>query len=441
MKRNRRNAIACIATAGLLTTAACGAYNESPLREPQPLGSERVELSFYYPVHVGGPLTPTIEGMAEQFMKEYPDIRVKPVYTGSYDDTKVKVQAAVQGKNPPDVAVLQTTDMYSLLDMDAIMPLDAFIGKEGATAFLADFYPAFLANSQTGGHMYSLPFQRSTAVLYYNKQAFKQAGLDPEHPPANWSELAAFAQKLTRSGRWGIEVPSSAPNISTWMFQVFAIQNGKNLISPDGKKVFFNTSDNVEALQFWRELAGKYKAMPPGILEWENVLGDFLQGKTAMMYHTTGNLTNVKNNASFPFGVSFLPGGKQFGTPTGGGNLFIFKGTGEKNQEAAWKFVKWMTDTDRIAQWSIDTGYVAVRKSSYETERLKTYVRQFPAALVARDQLQYAEAELSTHNNDKVTKALNDGVQAVLTGKLSPQEALRQAQEEADRQLLPFNQP
>ncbi|EKS54286.1 glycerol-3-phosphate ABC transporter substrate-binding protein, partial [Citrobacter freundii ATCC 8090 = MTCC 1658 = NBRC 12681] len=88
---------------------------------------------------------------------------------------------------------------------------------------------------------------------------------------------------------------------------------------------------------------------------------------------------------------------------------------------------------------SIDTGYVATRKSAYEEEIMKQYVKDFPAAAVARDQLEYGHAEFSTHNNGKVTKALNDNLQAVITGKASAAEALKKAQEEADKVLAPFN--
>ncbi|USG65620.1 extracellular solute-binding protein [Brevibacillus ruminantium] len=395
------------------------------------------ELTFFYPVAVGGPLTKIVDGMAEEFNKQNPEITVKPVYTGSYQDTTTKIQAAVQGKTPPDVAVMLSTELYTMLDMDAIIPLDDFIAKDGGNEYANDFFPAFMANSQSEGKTYSIPFQRSTIVLYYNKDAFKEVGLDPEKPPQNWDELIQYAEKLKKDGRAGVEIPTSG--FASWMFQAFALQNGKNLMSEDGKKVFFDTPENVEALQLWVDLAKKHKVMPEGVIEWATVPSDFLEGKTAMMYHTTGNLTNVKNNAKFDFGVAFLPARKGFASPTGGGNFYMFKGTEAKKQEAAWKFIRFMTEPERAAQWSIDTGYVAARKSAYETEKMKQYVQDFPAATVARDQLEYADAELSTHNNGKVTKILNDGLQSVITGQSQPAAALKKAQEEAEKALAPFN--
>ncbi|RKN70122.1 ABC transporter substrate-binding protein [Paenibacillus ginsengarvi] len=435
-----------ICTALCLTTmAACAkpaangstAPQTGAAAESSAKGGDKVELTFYYPIAVGGPLTETIEGMAKEFTKLHPNITVKPVYTGSYADTTVKTQAGVQSKTPPDVAVLLSTELFSLMDMNAIIPLDEFIAKEGGDSYLSDFYPAFMANSQTGGKTYSIPFQRSTIVLYYNKQMFKAAGLDPEKAPQTWAELRDHAKKLTKDGTWGLEIPVSG--FAYWMLQTFALQNGKNLMTQDGKKVMFDTPENVEGLQYWSDLAMKDKVMPQGVTEWGTVPSDFLEGKTAMMYHTTGNLSNVKKNAKFDFGVGFLPKNKSFGSPTGGGNFYIFKDIEKKKQEAAWQFVKFMTEAERAAQWSIDTGYVAVKKSAYETERMKKYAADFPQALVARDQLQYAAAELSTHNNGKVTKAISDQVQAVLTGGASPAEALKKAQEEADKALAAFN--
>jgi sn-glycerol 3-phosphate transport system substrate-binding protein len=175
--------------------------------------------------------------------------------------------------------------------------------------------------------------------------------------------------------------------------------------------------------------------MAPGVIEWGTTPKDFFEKKTAMMWTTTGNLTNVKTNAKFDFGVAMLPAGKRRGSPTGGGNFYVFKKTTPAQRDAIVKFVKFMTSPERAAQWGIETGYVAVRGDAWETAAMKKYVAGFPAAAVARDQLQYAVAELSTHDNQRVTKALNDGLQAALTGTKTPAQAMKDAQAEALRIL------
>ena len=209
-------------------------------------------------------------------------------------------------------------------------------------------------------------------------------------------------------------------------------------MNKDGNQTNFAHPDVVAALQYWRDLGAKAKVMPEGTIEWGTLRQAFTEGKTAMMWHTTGNLTAVKDNAKFPFGVAMLPAGKRRGSPTGGGNFYIFKKSTPAQQQAAFKFIKWVTSPERAAQWSIDTGYVAVRPDASDTPAMKKYVAEFPQAAVARDQLEHAVAELSTHENQRVTKALNDGIQAALNGTKPPEQAMKDAQAEAERILKPY---
>jgi sn-glycerol 3-phosphate transport system substrate-binding protein len=191
----------------------------------------------------------------------------------------------------------------------------------------------------------------------------------------------------------------------------------------------------VEALQYWMDLSMTHRVHPPGIVEWGTTPRDFFERKVAMMWTTTGNLTNVRRNAPFPFGVAMLPAGRRRGSATGGGNIYVFKKANAAQREAAVRFAKFLTSPERAAQWGIDTGYVAVTPAAWETEAMKTYVAEFPAAAVARDQLTYAVAELSTHENQRVTKALNDNLQAALTGRKQARPAMADAQAEAERIL------
>ncbi|MDF3822730.1 extracellular solute-binding protein, partial [Leptospira sp. 96542] len=193
----------------------------------------------------------------------------------------------------------------------------------------------------------------------------------------------------------------------------------------------------IEALEYWVKLA-KDGVHPQGVVEWGTTPKDFLEQKTAIMWTTTGNLTNVRKNASFDFGVAMLPAKQRRGSPTGGGNFYIFKKATPAQQQAAFQFIQWMTQPERAAQWSIDTGYVATSAQAYNTPALKAYAKDFPPALVARDQLAHGVAEFSTHENQRVTKALNDAVQAALTGGKTPAQALKDAQAEAERILRPY---
>ncbi len=396
------------------------------------------EISFFYPVAVGGTIAKYIDDLATEFTKENPGIKLTPIYAGSYQDTIVKALTSHKAGTPPVTSVLLSTDMFTLIDEDAIVPIDGFVKTADDKAWFNGFYKAFMLNSQTGGKTWGVPFQRSTIVLYYNKELFKAAGLDPNKAPATWAEMADYAKKLTKkdasgkTAQYGVQIPSSG--FPYWLFQALAIENDAVLANDAGTAVKFDDPKVVEALQYWVDLA-KQGTHPAGIVEWGTTPKDFFEKKVAMMWTTTGNLTNVKNNAKFDFGVAQLPAGKRRGSPTGGGNFYIFKKSTPAQQEAAFKFIKWVTQPERAARWSIETGYVAVSEAAYATDALRKYGREFAPAVVARDQLPFSVAEFSTHDNQRVTKALNDGLQAALTGSKSPAQAMADAQKEADRLL------
>lgn len=419
----------------LLAAAATAAFASSPVQ------AQTTEISFFYPVAVGGAIARTIDGFAADFTKAHPGIKVNPIYAGTYQETIVKALTAHKSGTPPVTSVLLSTDMFTLIDEDAIVPIDNFVKTADDKAWLESFYPAFMMNSRTGGKTWGVPFQRSTVVMYYNKELFKEAGLDPNKPPQTWAELKDAATKLTKKDaggkvtQWGVQIPSSG--FPYWLFQTLTTTNGAILANEAGTQVRFDDPKVIEALQYWVDL-GKAGIHPPGVVEWGTTPKDFFEKKVAMMYTTTGNLTNVKNNAKFDFGVAMIPGNQRKGSPTGGGNFFIFKKASPAQQEAAFKFIKWVTQPERAAQWSMDTGYVAVSEAAYGTDTLRKYGRDFPAALVARDQLKVSVAEFSTHDNQRVTKALNDGLQAALTGTKTPAQAMQDAQREADRILRSY---
>lgn len=420
-----------MALAGLMLTSMAGTTALMAKAE----NDDVMELTMYFPVSVGGGPDALIDALCEEYHKENPNVKVTPVYAGSYADTRTKVQAAIKGGNTPDLAIMFSIDLYSLLSMDAIADIDSFCTTDADKEWLNGFYDGFMMNSRDGETTYGIPWQRSTIVLYYNKDAFEAAGLDPEQPPKTWDELKEDAKKLTimengQTTQYGIQIPSDG--YAYWMLQTFCVeQNGFNLMNETGTETYYDDERTAKGLEFWKSLADD-GSMPEGIVAWATTPSDFLEGKTAMMYHTTGNLTNVKNNASFNFGVAMLPANESYGSPTGGGNFYIFKGVSEERQQAAFDFIKWMTDDERVAQWSIDTGYVATRPSAYDTERMQEYAKEFPYCLVARDQLEYGYAELSTYNQAEVQKAIDDAISYVMTDQQDVESALATAQQTAD---------
>ncbi|MCK9552481.1 ABC transporter substrate-binding protein [Aquamicrobium sp.] len=398
-----------------------------------------VEINFYYPVAIGGPVTKIVEDLIARFEGQYPDIRVKPVYSGTYPETISKALTAYRAGQPPEVAVMLSTDMYTLIDEDAIVPFDDFVRTDEEKAWLEGFFPVFMVNSAHDGKTWGVPFQRGTTLFFWNKDAFREVGLDPEKGPQNWDEVVEFATKLTKReadgnvSRWGMQVPSSLT--SYWLLQGYVAQNDGKIADETGTQTHFDSPEVVEALQYWVDLAHKHKVMKPGVIEWATNPKDFFEGRAAMITTTSGNLTNIKTNAPFPFGVQILPEHKKRGAPTSGGNAYIFNGVAPEKQEAAFQFVKWLSSPEQAAEWSIKTGYIAAREDAWATDAMKAYVAEFPGALVPHEQIPYMVPELSTHENQRISRVIDDAIEASLTAKKEPAQALSDAQKEADRIL------
>ncbi len=426
MTFTRRTALAAAAA----TLAAPAVLRAQPVRE----------LTFYYPIAVGGPITRIIDGYCEAFQRET-GITVKPVYSGFYGETLTKAVTAIRGGSGPHFAVLLAAEIHSLRDMDILAPVEDIDNSAATKVWLSGFFPAFMANSLAEGRTWSVPFQRSTSIYFYNKAMFREAGLNPDAPPRTWAELVNAGKKLTRrngaGGRWGVQLASNH-GTAQWTFGALCNQVNHKLMNEAGTEVYFNHPRAVEAASFWRDMAYTHQITPQGVTEWATLVPSFLQGTAAMIWSTTGNLTNIRTNASFEFGVAGLPGKEAPRTVVGGGNLYIFKHANPAEREAALRFARFLTSPELAADWCIRTGYLAVRPDAWETEALKRYTAEFPPALVAKEQLPVATGELSTYENQRVYKALNDNLQALLTGSKSAQQAMADAQAEADRVLRPF---
>lgn len=403
------------------------------------LPAQAVDLEFYFPVAVGGAAADTIEALTAEYAAAHPDVKIDAIYAGSYSDASSKAITAARGGNAPQLSVLLSTEMFTLIDEDLIEPFDAYLSDEEKETWIGGFFSAFMQNSQTGGKTWGIPFQRSTPVMYWNKEAFKEAGLDPEHAPASWDELVEMGKALTKTDasgnvtQWGVRIPSAG--FPYWLFQGLSTPAGAILANADGNKTAFDDPKVVRALEFMVSLSREHKIMAEGSIAWGPTPKAFFERESAIIWTSTGNLTNIRTNAPFDFGVAFLPKDERFGAPTGGGNFYLFKDATDEQKAAAVDFVQWITAPEQAAKWSIATGYVAPRADTWETDTMKAYVKEVPQALIARDQLEYAVAELSTYENSLVSSFLNDAISAAIAGEKTAADALAEAQSKAEAVL------
>ncbi|MFP4344795.1 MAG: ABC transporter substrate-binding protein [Anaerolineales bacterium] len=397
-------------------------------------------IQVFYPVAVDAPIAGILNGYIEDFQAEYPYITVEPVFSGGYGDVQTAIQTTIDGGGePPALAVMLATSLYDLINADYIVPLDDYVNEmENGEAYLDDFLPAFLSNSYYDEQLWSIPFQRSAVVMYYNVDMFNEAGLDA---PTGWQSWAEAAQTLTveegDSTRWGLHISSDWPY---WLFQPLAIGSGQNILEDDCT-VVFDDPDVIAAVQFYIDLAEEYRAMPAGVqASWPTDPSDLASEQVAMIAHSSGSLTGILDQADFEVGVMPYPGEAEgtYASVPGGGNFYILKGAPAEKRDAAWKFVEFITQPEYVADFSINTGYVANRSSAYETEAMQEYVVEVPQALDTRDALQYAGRELATQNLGEVRTIFHDYLQRAFNRDMEPAAAMAEAQAEAEAALADF---
>ena len=407
------------------------------------------ELDLFFPVPVQGKLANEMQRLIEQFDATHPDIHVTAVYTGSYDDTNLKTRAAIQAGKPPGAVIMSANFVREYAINDDAIPLDSIIANGAETKgqtpdqFMDRFWPALRINAVEQGHVYGVPFQNSTPLMYYSVDAFKDAGLDPNHPPATWQEWVDALRKLTKhdgtnTTRWGVMFPGTYDYLG-WITSGLAMANGGEYYNPGyGGEVYYTAPSTVGAVTLIDKMIHTWKVMPEGVTDANAVTTAFFQGRTAMMILSTGSLSFVRENMKTPYKVAFLP--RQFvnAAPIGGASLIIPRGNSPERQAAAWTLVNWLTSPEIAGGWSRFTGYFAPRIAAYDMPEMKTYLAEHPDAKVALDQLAYARGWFATYNVVGVRKAMEDGVQAVLSGKATPEAAMAQAQKEAEALLRPY---
>ena len=189
-----------------------------------------IELNMYYPVAVGGPLTKIVDGMVDEFERKNPDVKVNAIYAGNYNDARIKALAALKSGKPAQLSVMFSIDIYELIEQDAIVPFDDLVSTYEDKAWLYSFYPTLMENGVTDGKVWGIPFQRSTIVMYYNKDLFRKAGLNPNKPPNTWNELVSYGKKIVDStSSWGVMIPSTG--YPYWMFGALTMQNDQVLMN------------------------------------------------------------------------------------------------------------------------------------------------------------------------------------------------------------------
>lgn len=415
------------------------------------IAQDKIVVDFYYPTAVDGNIDEILAKYEADFEAMHPEIDIVSSYTGSYTQTRDTIRTELAaGDVIVDVAVMLATDLTSFIEEESIVPLQNFIdAMEDPQAYAERFFPAFMANStDEDGVIWSIPFQRSTPILYYNADLFAEAGIEV---PTNNEELIAAAQALQTPERAGLLMPV-AGGFPIWLYQSFAAAYGQPLVEASPTEVYFNSEASLAAVEFITKLGmaaadGGFEVGPMGGSAWGDTPTAFTSGQAAMIYHTTGSLTSILNNATFEVGVAFMPSGPAgedgtgYGAPTGGGNLYIFAAAEPEVQEAAWLWADYLASDEVQSDWGAATGYIAATYGAWEIDPLKTLVEEKPQYLVARDQLEYAYKEFDSYRSIDVQNIINTTLSSIISGNVplsEAQAALDAAQAQIDSLLAEY---
>ncbi|QTL99928.1 extracellular solute-binding protein [Iocasia frigidifontis] len=425
MYKMKRLLTICLCFMMVVLLAACGNQtNETETNSPE-------EIEFWY--SLGGKSGKIIEGMVEDFNKSQDEIVVKATYQGDYYANHAKVLSALASGTQPDVTMIEIASIGTFAENGALEDLGPYAdGKSGLD--LNEFIPGLMGNSYWKDTLYAIPFNRSTPLLYVNKDMLSNANLDPAGPKT-WDELREYARKLTKNGEvYGFSTP-----IDIWFYEALVFENGGKILTDDGTKPAFNSQKGIEPVVFWKDMIEEgVMRMPPGekYNAWDVAVQDFINQKVAMIFTSTGSLNNLISQARFEVGTAFLPAKKEYGVPTGGTNLVILSKSSADEKKAAWEFIKYMTDKDQTINWSKGTGYMPVKVSAVNSEEMKKLYEEKPQFKVAIDQLEYAKPRPMVPGYKELQEIIMTEIQrAVIDDNVSVQEALDNAAKKAEKLL------
>lgn len=350
------------------------------------------EISFWHAME--GPLGDRVNAIVAAFNKANPQYDVKAVYKGSYNETMNAGIAAFRAGNAPDILqVFEVGTATMIAAKGAIVPVQQMSEKAGDPIDPKAFIGAVASYySSSDGKLVSMPFNSSTAVFYYNKDAFKKAGLDPNKPPKTWEELAADGAKLKAAGMCGYTTswPSwiQLETFSAWHNIPYATKD--NGFGGLGARLAINNPLVLRHMQNLAKWAKEGIFMYGGRGDDPNAL--FVSGKCAMITGSSGLRANVVQNAKFAFGISTLPyyadvKGAPQNAIIGGASLWVFSHKSPEVYKGITKFFKYLSSPEVAAQWHQATGYVPVTKAAYELTKKEGFYDKNPGTEVGVQQL------------------------------------------------------
>ena len=363
----------------------------------------------------------TIETFARAFNASQKDYIIEPIYAGNYPEASIKLLTAVSNGTEPVIFDAEVTVFAKLVEEKAALPLSdltATLTEE----FVSDVYPALWNYGVVDGERYGLPWNMSLPVLFYNASLFKQRGVDP---PQTWEDFEEAAKKLTtRQTKGYINVSMS------FIFETMITTRGGRIVTEDGRPNF-NSPQAIEALTMLKRMTDDRHVTNRSIAEIDVALVDFVRTRGMMAFASLAFWTQGQRySIAFEPGAVVVPMGTSREVPLVGAQVVVMKGSSEAERLGAFAFWQFLMQSQNIATWVQASYFLPVRKSAIpllENWYAEDYIRE-----LGLEQLEHAVERPKVGSYAIWQDFLQEGMEKALKGRMSPEEALTEAQRRAE---------
>lgn len=403
------------ATSAPEPTEAPAAIDVPPTEEPM-LPPEPVTISFWYAL--GGSNGEFLQALIDEYNEtnEYA-ITIEGTYSGNYGETAGKVVASLESGELPSGGLIPAGPLWTCREGNYLIE-DYINGEDGINT--DDYWPVLWEYNTFDGHICSLPFNNSTLVMYYNKDLMTAAGLDPASPPTNWDELLEMGSAISASSPGVVGVDTSSPD---WWLKALILQNGGEIMSADASTPIFNSAAGYGAMEFWKQMLDD-GLMP--VAEHGGARDLFIAGQVGFLMTSTGSVGRVRDGAQFEWGTAFLPGNETYGATVGGAALTMFP-SDQAQEDATWRFFKWLVSPENSVRWTVATGYVPIQKAALEADEMVQLFADQPAYAAGFEQLEVSSTYPHFWEMGVMDGLFKDAIEQVEFELVTPQEALDNA--------------
>lgn len=397
-----------------------------------------------------------LERLTRAFNESQSQVRVTLSESPSYADNFTRYKSALATGALPDLVQIEDTGLQQMIDSRSVLPAAACVQADDYDT--SDHIERVLAYYTVQDVLWPMPFNVSNPILYYNKNAFRAAGLDPESPPRSLEEVREASRAIVDSGAMGFGLAFKSDG---WFFEHWTAMSGRLYVNNGNGREDRATEvvfDDEEGVAQWEWLQGMYRdelLLSTGDADIDHYLA-VAESKAAMTIDTSAALGTIFQLLSqYPdveLGAAPMPGpeSEDGGVLVGGAALYIVNRSDPVEQAAAWAFAKFLNEAQTQAEWSAATGYIPIRESATELPPITEAWAARPELRIAYDQLlSGADNEAtagpvigaygSAGGNDGVRGAIVEGLNSMFVRNVPAADALAQTAEKADERIQEYN--